>query len=92
MLQAVIFDFDGTIAPTSYRQEKWFKFYSDIHRKEWPFNDFNEFLAFYNHHISGPKGVQHVYDKLGLPCDMKDKSHPVWPAYIEFNQSNKSEL
>lgn len=92
MLQAVIFDFDGTIAPTSYRQEKWFKFYSDVNRKEWPFKDFNKFLSFYNHHCSGPKGVQHVYDELGLPCDMKDKKHPVWPAYIEFNQSNPSEL
>lgn len=92
MLQAVIFDFDGTIAPTSIRQEKWFKFYSDVNRKEWPFKTFDEFLTFYNHECSGPKGVQHVYDTLGLPCDMKDKSHPVWPAYIEFNQSNKQEL
>lgn len=92
MLQAVIFDFDGTIAPTSIRQEKWFKFYSEVNQKEWQFKTFDEFLTFYNHECSGPKGVQHVYDTLGLPCDMKDKTHPVWPAYIEFNQSNPQEL
>lgn len=92
MLQAVIFDFDGTIAPTSIRQEKWFKFYSGVHRKEWPFKAFNEFLTFYNHHCASPIGVQEVYNQLGLPCDMKDKTHPVWPAYIEFNQTNPQEL
>ncbi len=92
MLQAVIFDFDGTIAPTSYRQEKWFKFYSDIHRKEWPFKDFEEFMVFYNHQCCLNGGVQNVYDKLELPCNMKDRNHPVWPAYLEFNKNNPTGL
>ena len=92
MLQAVIFDFDGVLCPTSIRQEKWFKFYAERNDKEWPFSSFDEFLTSYNRACALPGGVQNVYDELGLPCDMKDKSHPVWPAYIEFNQKNPSEL
>ncbi len=92
MLQAVVFDFDGTIAPSSFRQEKWFKHYSKENNKEWLFKDFDEFLTFYNHECSGPKGVQHVYDKLGLPCDMKDRNHIVWRKYESYNQEHPLEL
>ncbi|MBI2667081.1 HAD family hydrolase, partial [Candidatus Woesearchaeota archaeon] len=92
MLQAIIFDFDGVLAPTSIRQEKWFKFYSERNKKEWPFASFDEFLTSYNEACALPGGVQNFYDKLGLPCDMKDRKHPVWPAYEEFNQKNPSGL
>lgn len=92
MLQAVIFDFDGTIAPSSFRQEKWFRHYSEQNHKEWPFKDFDEFLESYNHECSGPEGVQHFYNKLGLPCDMKDRNHKVWPAYEAYNQAHPLDL
>ncbi|MEK6809947.1 MAG: HAD family hydrolase [Nanoarchaeota archaeon] len=91
-LDAVLFDFDGTIAPTSIRQEAWLKFYSQIHGKEWPFATFDTFLSFYNQQCSRQGGVQNVYDELGLPCDMNDKKHPVWPAYERFNQDNPQDL
>lgn len=92
MLEAIFFDYDGTLAPTSQRQEKWFQFYAERNTKEWPFNSFEEFLDFYNKHCGRSGGVQNVYDALGLPCDMKDRKHPVWPAYEEFNQNNPQEL
>lgn len=92
MLDAVLFDFDGTIAPTSIRQEAWFKFYSQLHNKEWPFPSFDAFLSFYNQQCHRKGGVQNVYDGLELPCDMNDKKHPVWPAYEKFNQTNPQEL
>src|SRR3989344_1586469 len=92
MLQAIFFDYDGTISPTSQRQEKWFKHYSQKHDKPWKFQTFNEFLTFYNAHCALEGGVQNVYNSLGLPCDMNDKTHPVWPAYEEFNQQNPTAL
>ena len=91
-MDAVLFDFDGTIAPTSIRQEKWFKFYSQVNNKEWPFPTFDTFLSFYNQQLQLPGGVQNVYDQLGLPCVMSDKTHPVWPAYERFNQTNPAGL
>lgn len=92
MLQAITFDYDGTIAPTSQRQEKWFKFYAERNNKPWPFATFGAFMTFYNYHLSQKGGAQNVYDTLGLPCDMKDKKHPVWPAYESFNQNNPQAL
>ena len=91
-LDAVLFDYDGTIAPTSIRQEKWLKSYSQINNKDWPFSTFDEFLEFYNKQCNLIGGVQNVYDQLGLPCVMSDKNHPVWPAYEKFNQTNPTEL
>lgn len=91
-LQLVVLDYDGTVAPTFQRQEKWFKFYSDRHSKPWHFADMNGFLEFYNHHCAKQGGVQNVYDALGLPCDMNDKTHPVWPAYEEFKLQNPQTL
>src|SRR3989338_4492325 len=88
MLDALLLDFDGTIAPTSIRQEAWFKYYSRLHSKDWQFSSFDGFLSFYNQQCHLPGGVQNVYDQLGLPCVMSDRNHPVWPAYEKFNQKN----
>ncbi len=88
MLQAVLFDYDGTLSPTSIRQEKWFKTWANKHGIQWPFNSFQEFLTSYNHYCGKEGGVQNVYDFLKLPCDMKDRNHPVWDAYEKFNKEN----
>lgn len=97
MLQGITFDFDGTLAQTFERQHKWFKYWAKINKKELKFNeyndfndfnDFNEFKDFYNTYCTPEKGVQNVYDKLGLPCNMNDKSHPVWDAYEAFKEKN----
>ena len=92
MLQAIVFDYDGTLAPTSERQERWFKYYSTQNGKNWPFKTFPEFINFYNEHCALKGGVQNVYDALKLPCDMSNKEHPVWPAYEAFNQQNPQTL
>lgn len=92
MLQAVLLDYDGTIAPTSERQENWFKFYSKKNSKRWRFKTIDKFLTFYNLHCSRPGGVQNVYDELDLPCEMGNRRHPVWPAYEEFNQKHPMKL
>lgn len=88
MLQAIIFDHDGTMFPTSLRQENWFRYYSQLHDKAWPFRDFAEFLSRYNIECAKSGGVQNFYDLLGLPCNLKDKSHHVWSEYHRFNQTN----
>ncbi len=92
MLQAIFFDYDGTLAPTSKRQEKWFQHYSFLHGKPWNFSTLEEFMEFYNKHTAREGGVQNVYDELGLPCEMKNRSHPVWPAYEAFNKENPMKL
>ena len=91
MLELVLFDNDGTLFPTDIRQEKWFKHWAEKNNKPWPFNSFAEFLRFYNTEVSKSGGVQNFYDALGLPCNMKDRNHPVWPAYEKFNQENPSQ-
>ena len=92
MLEAITFDYDGTIAPTSERQFKWFQHWAKMNNKMLAFKDVDEFLKFYNHHCGKEGGVQNVYDALNLPCDMKDRTHPVWHAYEEFNQNNPAGL
>ncbi len=92
MLQTVIFDFDGVLSPTSLRQEKWFRSYALTHSVSWPFSTFDDFLSFYNDHCARQGGVQNVYDALGLPCEMTNRQHPVWPAYEFFNQQNPTGL
>jgi len=92
MLEAVTFDFDGTIAPTSERQFKWFQHWAKENNRSFPFKDIDEFLVFYNHHCGKEGGVQNVYDALNLPCNMKDRIHPVWPAFEDFNQNNPAGL
>lgn len=91
MLELVLFDYDGTLFPTHVRQEKWFKYWAKLNNKPWPFEQFSEFLRSYNTEVAKDGGVQNFYDALKLPCDMQDRSHPVWPAYIAFNQENPSE-
>ena len=103
MLQFVLFDYDGTMAPTSERQFDWFKYWwnhdenSEVVKKGdfkrvFPYDNLNSFMVMYNEklHLSG--GVQNVYDFLGLKCDMNDKNHPVWPAYQNFLSENPSRL
>lgn len=87
MLEAVIFDVDGTLLPTDKRQEDWFRFYSEKHNKEWNFKNSREFREFYNFHLGESGSVQGVYDALDLPCDMNDRAHPVWEAYEEFKEN-----
>lgn len=95
-LQAIIFDFDGTISPTNLRQFQWFQYWAEKNHKELAhakdgkiikLNILDKFMNFYNFHCHGG-GVQKVYDELGLPCDMNDKNHPVWPAYEEFKDGH----
>lgn len=100
MLQAVIFDYDGTMFPTMERQHKWFKHWwaHDLNKervggKKFPFPKLQAFMVMYNREISKPGEVQNVYDFLGLDCDMNDMNHhPVWPAYKAFSVENPSKL
>jgi len=97
-LEAVIFDFDGTLVPTITRQYDWFNYWAQKHDKQLIYSEKNElletpakFMDFYNHfmHLGGP---QKVYDELELPCDMNDKKHPVWEAYTNFKLENPLQL
>src|SRR3989338_6720071 len=92
MLEAVIFDVDGTVVDTFARQESWFKTWAAQNAVAWPFSSSAEFRAFYNNHINRTGGVQNVYDELHLSCNLKDKTYPVWPAYEAFNQQTPSFL
>ena len=91
IVEAVIFDHDGTLAPTLERQEQWFKHYSEMQGKSWGFT-FEEFREFYNQLCALEGGVQNVYDRLGLPSSIRDKTHPVWPAFEAFNREHPLEL
>lgn len=88
MLQGITFDYDGTIGQTNERQFNWFRFWADRNGKSVPYDSLNEFMVFYNEQCGKPGGVQNVYDALSLPCDMKDREHPVWQAYDEFKSEN----
>jgi phosphoglycolate phosphatase-like HAD superfamily hydrolase len=99
MLQAIIFDHDGTMAPTMERQFAWFqKWWShplneaNIKGRDFPYPDLKSFLNMYNEKMDHPKEVQNVYDFLNLKCDMNDFTHPVWPAYKAFAVENPSTL
>jgi len=94
MLQAVILDFDGTISPTHERQYNWFRSWAEQNGKELAsdkgaFKSIDAFMMFYNEQIH-EGGPQKVYDRLGLPCDMNEKAHPVWAAYKKFKNDNPS--
>lgn len=89
-LDAIIFDFDGTLVPTITRQYDWFRYWAENNGKKLShvesgeeYNTASEFVEFYNE-ILHDHGVQRVYDLLGLPCDMNDSEHPVWAAYSKF--------
>lgn len=99
MLQAIIFDYDGTMAPTMERQFAWFGEWwnhpmnkDNIKDKSFPYQDFKSFMNMYNEKMEHPLEVQNVYDFLNLECDMNDFSHPVWPAYKDFAARNPSKL
>lgn len=100
MLQAVIFDYDGTLAPTSERQFNWFRYWwnhpenkKNIGNTKFPFEDLNEFMKMYNSECNkNNDGVWNVYRFLNLSCDMNDKEHPVWPAYKNYLAENPADL
>jgi len=92
MLQGITFDFDGTLAKTFERQYNWLKHWAKLNDKTFPFEGFDSFKDFYNKHCTPEKGVQNVYDELGLPCDMNDRNHPVWDAYETYLKEHPVEL
>jgi phosphoglycolate phosphatase-like HAD superfamily hydrolase len=92
MLQGITFDYDGTIGQTFERQFGWFKYWAKLNSKSLPFKNVRDFLGFYNEHCAKKGGVQNVYDSLSLPCDMNDKQHPVWQAYLNFKKDNNVSL
>ncbi len=98
MLQGIIFDWDGTMSPTAKRQYGWFQHWAKTNDKKLEnpetgedFSSINEFLAYYNKALAGG-GPQWLYDAFGLPCDMNNRQHPVWPAYDEFKEKNPAGL
>ncbi|MFA6089313.1 MAG: HAD family hydrolase [Candidatus Woesearchaeota archaeon] len=92
MLQAIIFDYDGTLCPTLERQESWFKFYSASNKKEWRFENFNDFKTTHNDFVTKEGGIQAFYDYLELPCNMNDRKHIVWHEYERFKSENPMRL
>ena len=89
---AVILDWDGVLADSFKNQFEWFHYWakhpSNKGNKKVPCTDIEEFKIFYNEQTFKEGGVQNVYDALGLDCDMSDKNHPVWNAYIDFKERN----
>lgn len=99
MLQAVIFDYDGTLAPTQERQFDWFQYWfahprnSDrIGSDKFPHKDLASFMEMYNVEEGKDGGVQNVYDNLNLRCDMNDREHFVWAEYINYLEEHPNEL
>ncbi len=93
-LEGIIFDNDGVLSCTAPRQYQWFQNWAMVNGKPpLPYKDLSEFLLDYNYTLHGAgdvaSGVQNFYDKHGLPCDMKDKDHPVWAAYNEFKTTHQ---
>ena len=77
MLQAVLFDYDGTLAPTNERQFNWFEYWwnhpenvRNALGKKFPYADLGTFMKMYNSQCHREGGVQNVYDFLGLSCDV----------------------
>jgi len=83
MIKGIIFDYDGTIGDSLGRQEAWFKHWGQVNNVPWKFSNYHEFRESYNS-ILAKQGPQAWYDFLGLPCDMHDRSHPVWAAYDKY--------
>jgi phosphoglycolate phosphatase-like HAD superfamily hydrolase len=92
ILEGIIFDNDGVISQTAPRQYAWFQHWAEANGKKLPHASFDEFLTDYNDTLHAAEdvacGVQAFYDKLGLPCDMKDKQHAVWIAYDQYKSQN----
>jgi FMN phosphatase YigB (HAD superfamily) len=83
-IDTFIFDYDGTIINSPDRQFKWLQFWAEENNVLFDFKSFEEFKPIYAD-LYLNKGIQGVYDELHLPCDMKNKSHPVHDAYEYFN-------
>ncbi|RJQ15604.1 HAD family hydrolase [Candidatus Woesearchaeota archaeon] len=90
-LQGGLIDWDGVIAKTPERQFKWFREWARQNNIEFTYDTLEEFLAVYNKIIS-EKSAQGVYDAFGLPCEMSNPQHPVWPAYDHFKATNPVEM
>ena len=92
ILEGIIFDHDGVLSQTAPRQYDWFKHWASVNKKKLPYTNFDEFLTDYNDTLHKAEdvvcGVQAFYDKFKLPCDMKDKKHPVWTAYDKYKTKN----
>lgn len=87
-LQAIIFDFDGTLVDSASRQYGWFKHWAAENGKELVYGGeeldaFEKFIKVYNK-ILRSESVQKLYDDLGLPCYMGNQSHPVWSAHCKY--------
>ena len=95
-LSALAFDWDGTIVDSFTNQFEWFHYWAkhphNNGEKSIPFTNVEDFRTFYNVEISKPGKVQNIYDALGLDCDMSDKNHPVWEAFIQFYKKNPPKL
>jgi phosphoglycolate phosphatase-like HAD superfamily hydrolase len=91
MLTGGLIDWDGTIAMTPERQYNWFKYWANTNNVPFKFNNVKEFLKEYNPLINNV-GAQGTYDAFGLPCNMSDFNHPVWPAYKHFKTLNPVEM
>lgn len=82
MIKGIIFDYDGTIAQTLERQERWLKHWTEVNGKSWLFHDYHQFRQFYTQQYR-EGGLEQVYHALNLPFAW-DKSHRVWGAYDWF--------
>lgn len=99
MLDAIIFDHDGTMAPTMERQFAWFQSWWNhpvnaerTQGKAFPYNDLESFFNMYNAKMGHPEEVQNVYDHLGLDANVADDTHAVWAGYKDFASKNPSRL
>lgn len=93
MLEAVILDFDGTIQDSFGSQFDWLVFWAKVNDKPFDFSDPESFRPLYNKILRDNNGdVQKLYDLFDLPCDMSDKTHPVWSAYVKFKGENPAPL
>ena len=81
ILEGIIFDNDGVLSQTAQRQYDWFQHWAKINEKVLPYGSFDEFITAYNDTLHQAEdvtnGVQRFYNNLDLPCDMKNKDHPV---------------
>ncbi len=99
MLQAIIFDYDGTISKTMERQYKWFQYWwnheinkEKVKGRDFPYKNFKSFMEMFNEKINHVDWVQNVYNFLGLSSDLKDLNHPVWVNYRNFCLEHPSNL
>ncbi|MBN2142585.1 HAD family hydrolase [Candidatus Woesearchaeota archaeon] len=98
MLDAILFDYDGTLGMTQERQHDWFHYWGKLngknrlmHPEGGDLSDLKRFIAVYNK-VLAKHDVQRFYADLELPCDMNDRTHPVWIAYDSFKLSNPARL